>query len=814
VNALAGRAVDPLPDGNGETSPIHGGFEDAVAVAGLLLLVLTTFWYALPPDRVFFERDIGNYWYPQVQAYVRALAEGAWPVWSPRVGFGEPMWSDPGYQVAYPFTWLNIAFLPWTYYKLYVLAHTLGTMLGLYAFARTMRLRAFACFAGAVVWGLSGPFLSATNLNHHFGSAAWIPAVLFALARALRSGTGIGLLAAAAALQMLAGSGDVVMMTSLLGLAYAASFVGDGPASAGERLLRTARIGSATLLLATALSAAQWLPTASLLSAGSRLGIPRSENLLWSVHPLSLVDLVVPRLVADLPLTKEAAERLGVPGGPFLATLYLGVPALVLALLALRHPARGLRLFACGTFAFFLLLALGGHTPILPALLALKPFALFRYPSKYLFAAAVACGALAALGTDKWLGVWQRRDRLYAACVAIGLAALALSTFVVAHDERRLLEFLASLVRPVAVQASLATLQLRLSDAAWLCGAMAALVGVRAWRATWAGGTALAAVALLTINLVGIGRTTYLVAPAAALRVRPRIAAALADVGGRRIQVEGHSLVWLGEHLRPAPPGWDEFAWSFLGTQERLAPPTNSRWGIDGSFDADFTGLSDRSLTLLTRTLTQLSDPNQRTRLLQIAAVDHVVALREPSDAGLREVARAESAYSLPIRLYAVPDPLPRAYVVGRGRPVKNEEALQALLSPSFDFRREVLLAEGAAALEGDLSFQGSAAEVERRSDRVVLDVQANAPALLVLVENFGSGWHASIDGASVAVSRANAAFRAVRVPAGHHRVEMRYRPASVLLGLAISVVAVIGLLGWTWAERRRSPLGDWPWPR
>jgi Bacterial membrane protein YfhO len=64
-------------------------------------------------------------------------------------------------------------------------------------------------------------------------------------------------------------------------------------------------------------------------------------------------------------------------------------------------------------------------------------------------------------------------------------------------------------------------------------------------------------------------------------------------------------------------------------------------------------------------------------------------------------------------------------------------------------------------------------------------------------------GWQASIDGKRVPLSRANAAFLAVRVPAGTHDVRLIYRPVSFVRGRAISFVTLIALVIITAVARR-----------
>jgi uncharacterized membrane protein YfhO len=71
----------------------------------------------------------------------------------------------------------------------------------------------------------------------------------------------------------------------------------------------------------------------------------------------------------------------------------------------------------------------------------------------------------------------------------------------------------------------------------------------------------------------------------------------------------------------------------------------------------------------------------------------------------------------------------------------------------------------------------------------------------VVLLDGFAPGWRARVDGEPVAVARANLAFRAVAVPAGTHTIELTYRPAALLVGLGLSVLALAGAAA-AWLRR------------
>jgi hypothetical protein len=96
---------------------------------------------------------------------------------------------------------------------------------------------------------------------------------------------------------------------------------------------------------------------------------------------------------------------------------------------------------------------------------------------------------------------------------------------------------------------------------------------------------------------------------------------------------------------------------------------------------------------------------------------------------------------------------------------------------------------------------------VRYEPERVELEADVAAPALLVLTDTFYPGWHALADGAPVAILRADHAFRGVRLEAGRHRVVFFYAPTSVRAGAIVSLAAaavVVWCLGWPLRGRRQ----------
>jgi hypothetical protein len=73
-------------------------------------------------------------------------------------------------------------------------------------------------------------------------------------------------------------------------------------------------------------------------------------------------------------------------------------------------------------------------------------------------------------------------------------------------------------------------------------------------------------------------------------------------------------------------------------------------------------------------------------------------------------------------------------------------------------------------------------------------DADMERDGWVVLSVTAWKGWQATIDGNRVALNRANAAFLAIAVPAGHHNVRLRYLPWSFVVGRRITFVTLFAI--------------------
>jgi hypothetical protein len=158
---------------------------------------------------------------------------------------------------------------------------------------------------------------------------------------------------------------------------------------------------------------------------------------------------------------------------------------------------------------------------------------------------------------------------------------------------------------------------------------------------------------------------------------------------------------------------------------------------------------------------------------------------------------------------------LPRAWLVAEAEAVKEDDALARIRGESestkpFDPRRTALLEvhphELSALPGGPAPPESSARVVNYEPNRLVIQTRAPTATVLVLSEIFYPGWEATVDGQRVNIQVANYLLRAVLLPAGEHRVEMRYVAPAARSGGIISIATLCLLAGlaiYSWRVNR-----------
>ena len=443
-----------------------------------------------------------------------------------------------------------------------------------------------------------------------------------------------------------------------------------------------------------------------------------------------------------------AGDLRAFPSAPEL--LRVGVAPLFCALLAALRGQAARRLLGIPVAALVILFLAQGFLP--------APWGALLPPRYALFVASLACALTAAEGLDALRTAPAARLLAIAACATAVLWALAdLASWGRLH---KLVDVVAGeAAQVVAVGVALLVVVRRPRAAAWLVTAITAGSLAVAARRTRAGAGA------------GIPMT-----PAAVALAREAPARVLG----------------LGPWLDRVPLTPNVAGVLGLSDVRAVAAIAPARYRT-------FMKRVDGVRVQPTSTLLERADAP----LLGLLGVDVVVARPEhfPST-GWREVFRDERVV---IGRRATPSP--RAFA-----PIHLVPAVDAVDAAT---RLDALAAEGTlattavveapAALLAGLGGPARVAITRDTPDDVVLSVDADAPALVVLADTWASGWTATVDGAPTSAWPADLLLRAAAVPAGHHELRWRYRPTSALAGAWISLAAWLTLAAIAVATRRRT---------
>lgn len=385
--------------------------KDWMAILLLVALVLAVFYKAVLGG-VFYFGDIYQLHYPLHSAYARELSHGSLPLWTTDVLAGYPLLAEGQLGALYPPNLVLYALLPVPIaMNVFIVGHLCLAALGVYGFARRLRVHRLAALCSGWVYALGGFLVAHLNHINILACAAWLPWLFLLTDRLLvgeatrrRTGDTI-LLAVVLGLEFLAGHVQIALL-SLLAVVLYALFLVWAIRPKAELLARFL----IALGVGVGLAAAQLLPSFELTQLSVRAGgLDPAFFTSFSLHPLYLVSLLLP-FVRGNPYPNASVELVG----------YVGWLPLLIALVApfVRHQGPDVALRPVRRTGFFallavvgVLLALGRWNPAYMLLLRLPLFNLFRVPARYLYLFSFSVAMLTGLGLDALLSRVQGQTR-------------------------------------------------------------------------------------------------------------------------------------------------------------------------------------------------------------------------------------------------------------------------------------------------------------------------------------------------------------------------------------------------------------------
>jgi hypothetical protein len=566
------------------------------------------------------------------------------------------------------------------------------------------------------------------------------------------------------------------------------------------------------------LAAVQYVPI--MAAARSSLRSDSMDVSFWAVHPLGLIELLVPHFFGDYynSSLRETVWMVALNSGrdPFYYTLYVGVLVALLAAVAAlsRRPQTT---FWTAVIAVCAIASLGPYTPVYPFLReVIPPLRTFRFPVKYLSMSAFGIAVLSAFAVE-WL-IERRMPRRPVMIVVAGAGLLGALTYALvawvviapALPIRGFFELALWAKVPNPIQGAefvlyrarplLTSLFLKLACAAFLLWVAAS--GRRERR------LALAAFLMIAVvDLVASNRDVNPTMEAAELGM-PEWVAKLPPNLHERVYVGGRLEGYINVLDVDAPKystvfdTVDQMKQRYIAITQSVFYP--SGWKLREATTFDLPVLWSKEYSRMGGWFNVASRAD-RLRYLRRAGVRYTV-LPTPPFPGAQPL--AEQLGTVQMHLYDTFPAVQRTYVVPDallGPDVSWQ--IEGMFLDRFNASTGVLVSERpppAAGIPG-APVPASSAFVEDGVNRVVIRAGLPVDGYLALLDTYDPDWHVDVDGSPAPMMRANGLFRAVHLVRGTHLVTFTYRPSAFYLGAQISAVTALVLaVVCLWERRRR----------
>jgi Bacterial membrane protein YfhO len=698
---------------------------------------------------------------------------------------GFPLLAD--FQSA-PFYPLHLFFLFLSFFdavRLVFVIHYVVAAVGTYALARQWGYPAYLSLIAAFLFTFGGIIVSLTNVLNHFQTAVWLPWLIFAGERAIRSYSGRDFLifSSVGLIQFLAGSPELYAIS--LGLLCIYVVATTKQRDVGSYIRPLFLIIAANIIVA-GVAMVQLLPTLELFLQSRRpSNIPYHEATAWSLRPIGLINFFILDKEVDASLFNGVRLFFG-RDIPFFVSLYMGQLCVFGLCSWFYYAPRKNKWLMSILILLGLAAALGKHTPIHSYLMVYTPFFnLFRFPEKFLFFVYPLVILITMDGLHAFLNSKNGTHKIPLFLLGSILILLSLLYFFCRYRPDNFLAVLgwSNLVPPELMLNILPRWLFSLERQILLVGAMFSILLLYKQQKLSLSIFRIMLGALVFVDLTSAHRQFQFPIEPGLVTNKPKI---ISTSGS-----ETYRLFSGLPNLHPSIftmrdrsfPEVAEAVWS------SFVPNIGIFYGLDYMQEID--ALSRAPYDIFLKAAKNLP-PERLYPLLGALNVKYISSF-SPLPEGEIELVRHFPEY--PLWLYRVEQPVPRVYIV----PVTEYEtdplkALELLANKDFDRLGNVIL-DQPMLLPNKADFQAEAHLKEYENQVVNIQASLNQAGMLVLADSFYPGWNAYVNGRQAKVYRANLFFRAVQLPLGTHSVEFRYQPRSFVIGLAISISTLVAIL-------------------
>ncbi|MDD5131079.1 MAG: YfhO family protein [bacterium] len=734
-------------------------------------------------DATFFYRDIVRYYQPMHVYASEGVWRGIMPFWNPYIFSGMPFLATLQHAIFYPLSLVHYLFPFITGFKYLFIAQYVLAGLGLYLLLRSFSLSPASSLAGIIVFTFNGYLSSILNLLTTLSAVTWLT---FGLLFFMRAGNKRGwfwpvLLSFVLALEFYSGQPEVMYFNLILLIAYSLYLLCSKSARTKDILFILLVSGIAAWLLIQPL----FLLLKEMLSLSVReKGVKYDLASFWSLHPLELVTTFIRSFSWDFVGLRTWFRQ------SWLISFYFGFLPLFFMALSYRNPGyRKLVRFFTWLGLAGLIIALGKYTPIHKFLYAFMPgFNLVRYPVKYIYILDLSMVVLAGIGLEFLLTAGEDKKNTKRLAVFSGSVLGGYALFYLCRNN--IADWLVKTYMQKVAAAKIALfyqdyLPTILKD--YFQGLVVLLLFGLLWlirhkikEPFFHLGLAVVIYGNLTF-FHSVQDTEPIVREKFYTDKPPVIRFLQENLGENRYLFEKEERVYVGldDLSRDKLP-----LLSNMGLNHHLADA-----GIYESLDL----VKEQHMVQVLE-----SQPNYScTPLGQMFGIRYIFTQRDDiKDQNLRVLFTLKS-----FTVYENKLVLPRAILVAKAvvRPQESDmETVNFLFSKEFQPAEMVVLT--GPALPSDMNDNKGALISSQPKimsydiNEVLLQVQTEQPAWLVLFDTNYPGWQAEINGQETELYDADYLFRAIRVPAGDSLVRFSYRPVKFMIGAVIGTMILVVL--------------------
>ncbi|MFH1825347.1 MAG: YfhO family protein [Candidatus Firestonebacteria bacterium] len=744
----------------------------------IILFALLTFIYSIrffEADKMIFGHDIvlmGQYYDAFNQTIVN---KHQIPYWIPYVFGGMP--HQPTTGIFYPtYIFYFLLNFPWNDFILfsYVL-HIFFAGFFMYLFARAINLSKLSAFIAGVFWMFCGNITTLINAGHlnNVHAIALIPLLFYFIEKGMQKEYFSYFIAGSfvAALQILAFGHQYMVYGVFVVTLYFIYRLKD------NFKYKLILFFLAFILFIPLISALQFIPAFFYNKFSFRGDVNYEFFTSWSYHPAELITFLLPRFFGLMESTYWGHCSF------WLTSEYFGILPLILAFVAVFFLIKDKRaiFFVCLT-VLALILSFGKYTPLYSLLYKIPIINGFRSPARWLVFFAFSITVLSGIGFDFILNFINKKDKINNLknfkkflIIMIVLGVIFSLGWIVFGSNSS--DFISSMQKLELIKNKFVNQDLtqigsilykmilddmfRLVIFFWI-GAIFVFLSFYSKIDKYS-----LIVCLLILHLVDVWTIESLCVKTAPLKQDDIIREEIVDV-----LKKDNSL------YRVYPLG-DLYMKNWFITEEIQS--IGGYHGLPLKIYTDFTSKAG------------LNNIN----VLNLLNVKYLLSNQEINHPNFKLI------FDKNVKIYENLLCWPRAYLVNNRTVIKNKESIyKTINAPDFNPLSSVILEEeipyqldksvNKPAEVNPALFGARVKVVNYIPNKVDIEVNTDNNSMLVLSEVFYPEWKASLDGQETKIYPAYGLFRAIYVEKGKHNITFFYKPTSFIIGVIITIMAVI----------------------